>query len=29
MLGMRVQLASGERVTMPLGLATFVMRDPQ
>jgi hypothetical protein len=29
MLGMRVRLASGDRVTMPLGLATFVLRDPQ
>jgi len=27
-LGLRVRLASGERVTMPLGKATFVMRFP-
>jgi hypothetical protein len=28
-LGLRVRLASGDRVTMPLGQATFDMRDPK
>jgi hypothetical protein len=28
-LGLRVKLASGERVTMPLGQTTFDMRDPE
>jgi hypothetical protein len=28
-LGLRVRLASGERITMPLGPATFNMRFPR